>query len=177
MKVSISVFLRLARASISTWQMAHIYRWLTAGPPPKLKTEAPKFNTKNMTRQWYWVTQRNLNLCIQMKIHQLTIIAEISKENLRRFTTTQNSWFKCLLRHLLLPPVLWWLGGIWTINKHNTHKLSPDKVFTVNTLTNTCLFTNLADAAFRATLAFAGSRVYSHSMNLSITLTICLDLF
>lgn len=44
MKVSISVFLRLARASISTWQMAHIYRWFTAGPPPKLGIERPTFN-------------------------------------------------------------------------------------------------------------------------------------
>lgn len=56
MKVSISVFLRLARASISTWQMAHIYRWFTAGPPPKLGVERPTFNRKegnqNQMEDW-----------------------------------------------------------------------------------------------------------------------------
>lgn len=39
MKVSISILLRLASASISTWQMEHTYRWFTAGPPPNLGTE------------------------------------------------------------------------------------------------------------------------------------------
>lgn len=38
MKVSISILLRLASASISTWQMEHTYRWFTAGPPPNLST-------------------------------------------------------------------------------------------------------------------------------------------
>lgn len=38
MKVSISILLRLASASISTWQMEHTYRWFTAGPPPNLRT-------------------------------------------------------------------------------------------------------------------------------------------
>lgn len=36
MNVSISTLLRLASASISTWQMEHTYRWFTAGPPPNL---------------------------------------------------------------------------------------------------------------------------------------------
>lgn len=36
MKVSISILLRLASASISTWQIEHTYRWFTAGPPPNL---------------------------------------------------------------------------------------------------------------------------------------------
>lgn len=36
MKVSISILLRLASASISTWQMEQTYRWFTAGPPPNL---------------------------------------------------------------------------------------------------------------------------------------------
>ena len=39
MKVSISILLRLASASISTWQIEHTYRWFTAGPPPNLRTE------------------------------------------------------------------------------------------------------------------------------------------
>lgn len=38
MKVSISILLRLASASISTWQIEHTYRWFTAGPPPNLST-------------------------------------------------------------------------------------------------------------------------------------------
>lgn len=50
MKVSISILLRLARASISTWQMEHTYRWFTAGPPPNLaQGEAGQWRT---AAQW-----------------------------------------------------------------------------------------------------------------------------
>lgn len=57
MKVSISIFRRLARASISTWQMAHMYRWFTAGPPPKLRIVEQKnrqlwANWKHAALRW-----------------------------------------------------------------------------------------------------------------------------
>lgn len=53
MKVSISIRLRLASASISTWQMEHTYRWFTAGPPPNLhpRWEAERQTDRHMSRE------------------------------------------------------------------------------------------------------------------------------